>query len=76
MSMLEACKAQNEECFEVVIICSGRNVNEYRDYVADLVGERGGATFKVMPVCKGAVKDQNEKKKKNFKNLVRCFFGS
>ena len=37
---------KNEQWFEVVIICSGCNVNEYKDYVADVVGEHGDATFK------------------------------
>ena len=31
--------------------------------------------LKVMCVCKGAMKEYNEKKKKNFKKLVRGFFG-
>ena len=60
---------QNETCFEVVIMCSGRNVNKYKDYVADLVRKYGDATFKVMPVCKGVVQDHNQKKKKHFKRM-------
>ena len=58
--LANACETHNEKHYEVVIICNEDNVNDYRGDVAHLARKYGVATF-------NAVKDDNHKKKKNFK---------